>query len=81
MYIYFFPLDYSYLFYPHFFSFKVFAATVIGGFGGINIGAVLAFSAIFLPQLPDDVTLSQRSWIGKCSSKDDWMIAIGCVCD
>ena len=60
---------------------QVFAATVIGGFGGINIGAVLAFSAIFLPQLPDDVTLSQRSWIGKCSSKDDWMIAIGCVCD
>ena len=47
-------------------QFQIFAATVIGGFGGINVGAVLAFSAIFLPQLADHVTLSERSWIGKC---------------
>ena len=48
-------------------QFQIFAATVIGGFGGINVGAVLAFSAIFLPQLADHVTLSERSWIGKCN--------------
>ena len=29
----------------------------------MNVGAVLGFSAILLPQLPENVTISDKSWI------------------
>ena len=39
------------------------ASLVIGGLTGINLGAVLGFSAILLPQLPSHMTLEDKSWI------------------
>ena len=44
---------------------KVFAALVIGGLGGVSVGAVLGFSAILLPKLGPEVTLTEKSWIGR----------------
>ena len=38
---------------------------IIGGCGGLSVGGVLGFSAIFLPQLPTNITAEQKSWIGK----------------
>ena len=34
---------------------------MIGGLTGINLGAVLGFSAILLPQLPSHITLHEKS--------------------
>lgn len=36
---------------------------MIGGLTGINLGAVLGFSAILLPQLPSHISLEDKSWI------------------
>ena len=43
---------------------QIFAALVIGGLSGISVGAVLGFSAILLPKLGPEVTLTEKSWIG-----------------
>lgn len=43
--------------------FQIYASAIIGGFTGVNVGAVLGFSAIMLPQLPHDMPLEIRSWI------------------
>ena len=37
---------------------------MIGGLSGISVGAVLGFSAILLPKLGPEVTLTEKSWIG-----------------
>ena len=44
--------------------FKIFASLAIGGLGGVSVGAVLGFSAILLPKLGPDVTVTEKSWIG-----------------
>ena len=43
--------------------FQIFASVFIGVFTGVNMGAVLGFSAILLPQLPENMTMSEKSWI------------------
>ena len=48
---------------------KVFAALVIGGLGGVSVGAVLGFSAILLPKLGPEVTLTEKSWIGRYNNE------------
>ena len=47
--------------------FQIFAALAIGGLGGISVGAVLGFSAILLPKLGSDVSVTEKSWIGNYS--------------
>ena len=44
-------------------AFQLYASIFIGGFTGLNVGAVLGFSAILLPQLPKEITLSDKSWL------------------
>ena len=44
-------------------AFQLYASIFIGGFTGLNVGAVLGFSAILLPQLPREITLSDKSWL------------------
>jgi hypothetical protein len=46
---------------------------VIGGLNGISVGAILGFSAILLPQLPDNITLSDKSWIGMQNNLTIWL--------